>query len=138
MPSMASFENEVLLLNYPNYKITTSFSLRPDLLATKVAFMDTGAGPNCVRYEYLSPGSMSHILASPLSKVNDANSKPTATVDIRSLFFQSCTTVVKTEFLICCQLSVPFILGTTFIDRNLNVHQNIDLLNGYLKHIILH
>lgn len=134
LPAESAYIAEVFLFSSPNYKILAAFALWPDLLATEVAVLDTGAGPNCVHLDALPPGAQDHIRAGPLPAVHGANNQQLPTVGIISLYTQAGTAIVKTDFVVCRDLSVPLILGTAFINRNVRhidiVNQRVLMLNG--------
>eukprot|EP00171_Calliarthron_tuberculosum_P022096 IDg22096t1 len=104
------FAGEVFLFTSPNYKINLFLAVRPVLLSEQVAVLDTGAGPNCVRIDALPTGASRHIQQRPLPSVQDANKKLLATLGIVALYIQAGEIMVRTDFLVCQNLSVPIII----------------------------
>eukprot|EP00171_Calliarthron_tuberculosum_P003648 IDg3648t1 len=85
-----------------------------------------GAGQNCIRFDALPIGSSAFIQQGPLPSVQDANKKPLTTMGILALYVQAGSTIIRTDFLVCKNLSVLLIIGSAFIDRNVG---SIDIEN---------
>ena len=130
----SKIDGRVLMMAKRNYKIYADIGLQKQLLAKKVAVLDTGAGPNCVRESDLPPGYEASMRYGPVPNIGDANNKPIAMKGYIAMLLRVGHFIVKTDFLVCERLAVPLILGRDFCDRFVKAikrrKNRVELVNG--------
>ena len=103
------------LFKKENFKVAAAIGLSPSTLESFPVVVDTGAGPNCVRFSVLPKAAQKKIRYRDGYKVVDANGNPLSIAGVISLFVRIGKCQVKAEFLVCNALQVPFLIGTDFI-----------------------
>jgi len=120
-PGTPPRNGEVLLFSLHNYRIVASLGL--DMLSLRAfgVVVDTGAGPNLVRRDALAPEWLRQVLTSKEEeqvRLRDANNARLRTSGTVTLWLQTGARIVPVPVLVVDDLSVPVILGCTFIDDN--------------------
>jgi len=111
----------VLLFSLHNYRIVASLRLDKLSLRAFGVVVDTGAGPNLVRRDALAPDWLSQVVTTKeeeMVRLRDAISARLRTSGTVTLWLQKGARIVPVPFLVVDDLSVPVILGCTFIDDN--------------------
>jgi len=111
----------VLLFSLHNYRIVASLGLDKLSLVAVVVVVDIGAGPNLVRRSALAPDWLHQVVTSKEEervRLRDANNTRLRTSGTVTLWIQTGARIVPVTFLVVDDLSVPVILGCTFIDDN--------------------
>ena len=112
---------EVLLFSLHEYRIVASLGLEKLSLVAFGVFVDTGAGLNLVRRNALSPDWLRQVVTSKEEeqvRLRDANIARLRTSGTVTLWLQTGSRIIPVPFLVVDDLSVPVILGCTFIDGN--------------------
>jgi len=116
-------EGEVLLLSLHSDRIVASLGLDTMSFVPVGLFVDTGAGPNLVRRSALAPDWLRHFVTSEEEervRLRDANNARLGTSGTVTLWLQTGARIVSVTFVVVEDLSVPVILGCTFIDDNVH------------------
>jgi len=111
----------VLLFRLHKYRIVASLGLDKLSLVAVGVVVDTGAGPNLVRRSALARGWLRQVVTSKEEeqvRLRDANKARLRTSGTVTLWLQTGARIVPVTFLVVDDLSVPVILGCTFIDDN--------------------
>jgi len=111
----------VLLFSLHNYRSVASLGLDKLSLVAVGVVVDTGAGPNLVCRSALAPGWLRQVVNSKEEervRLRDTNSARLRTSGTVTLWLQMGARIVPVTFLVVDDLSVPVILGCTFIDDN--------------------
>jgi len=111
----------VLLFSLHNYRIMASLSLDKLSLVAVGVVVDTGAGPSLVRRSALAAFWLRQVVTSREEervRLRDANIARLRTSGTVTLWLQTGARIVPVTFLVVDDLSVPVILGCTFIDDN--------------------
>jgi len=111
----------VLLFSLHNYRSVASLGLDKLSLVAVGVVVDTGAGPNLVCRSALAPGWLRQVVNSKEEervRLRDTNSARLRTRGTVTLWLQMGARIVPVTFLVVDDLSVPVILGCTFIDDN--------------------
>jgi len=111
----------VLPFSLHNYRIVASLGLEKLSLVAVGVFVDTGAGPNLVRRSALAPDGLRQVVTSKKEervRLRDPNNARLRTSGTVTLWLQTGARIVSLTFLVVDDLSVPVILGCTFIDDN--------------------
>jgi len=119
----------VLLLSVNNYRIAVSLGLDKLSLVAVGVVVDTEAGLNLVRRSALSPDWLHQVVTSKDEervRLIDANNARLRTSGTVTLWVQKGARIVPVTFLVVEDLSVPVILGCTFIDDNAHAIQTQD------------
>jgi len=109
----------VLLFSLHNYGIVASLGLDKLSFRAFGVVVDTGAGPNLVRLNALAPDWLRQVVTSKEEeqvRLRDANNARLRTSGTITLWLQTGARIVPVPFLVVDDLSVPVILGCTFID----------------------
>jgi len=112
---------EVLLFSNHNRRIVASLGLDKLSLVAFGVVVDTGAGPNLVRRNALAPDWFRQVVSSKKEeqvRLRDANNARLRASGTVTLWLQTGARIVSVPFLVVDDLSVPVILGCTFIDDN--------------------
>jgi len=120
-PGAPTGEGEVLLFSLHNYRIVASLGLEKLSLVAVGVVVDTGAGPNLVRRSALAPDWLRQVVTSKEEervRLRDANNARLRTSGTVTLWLQTGARIIPVTFLVVDDLSVPVILGCTFIDDN--------------------
>ena len=107
----------VFLMRLDNYKVVIEYGSSASDLQEGAAVLDTGAGPNCIREDAVPQGARSKIREDPDYRVFDANGNALSLRGVVTLRVRAGRRLVKTDFIVCQTLQVALILGTEFIDR---------------------
>jgi len=111
----------VLLFGLHNYRILATLVLDKLSLVAFGVVLDTGAGPNLVLQSALAPDFLRQVVTSKREELvrfrdpNDARIRTSGTV---TLWLQTGARIVPVTFLVVDDVSVPVILGCTFIKDN--------------------
>ena len=111
----------MLLFRLHNYRIVASLGLDKLSLVAVGVVVDTGAGPNLVRRSALARGWLRQVVTSKEEeqvRLRDDNKARLRTSGTVTLWLQTGARIVPVTFLVVDDLSVPVILGCTFIDDN--------------------
>ena len=111
----------MLLFSLHNYRIVTSLGLDKLSLVAFGVVVDTGAGLNLVCRSALSPDWLRQVVTSKEEervRLKDAKNARLRTSGTVTLWLQTGARIVPVTFLVVEDLSVPVILGCTFIDDN--------------------
>ena len=111
----------MLLFSLHNYRIVTSLGLDKLSLVAFGVVVDTGAGLNLVCRSALSPDWLRQVVTSKEEervRLKDAKNARLRTSGTVTLWLQTGARIVPVTFLVVDDLSVPVILGCTFIDDN--------------------
>jgi len=112
---------DVLLFSLPNYPFVASLGLdKLSLVAVRVG-VDTGAVPNLVQWSAFAPDWLRHFITSKEEervRLRDANNARLRTSGTVTLWLQTGARIAPLNFLFVDDLSVPVILGYTFIEDN--------------------
>ncbi len=107
----------MFLLSAPNYQAQAGIGRNSPGLQNVTAILDTWAGPNCILQLELPSDWEEFRKEAPAIQVRDANKNPLVTQGTTSVYVKVGTMLIKTAFLICERLSVPYLRGASFIDR---------------------
>ena len=111
--------NPVCYLSTHNYKIQASVGSQVDSLTTRLSVLDTGAVPNLVRLDVLSPADRKKISTTrECVNLSSATNHRLHTVGTISLCVKVATQTARQTFIVVRQLGADVILGCTFIDRH--------------------
>ena len=111
----------MLLLSPHNYRIVAFLGLDKLSLDAFGVIVDTGAGPNLVLRGALAPDWLHQAVTSKEEeqvRLQESNSARLRTCGTVKLWPQTGARIVPVTFLVVDDLSVPVILGCTFIDNN--------------------
>jgi len=111
----------VLLFSLHNYRIVASLGLEKLSRRAFGVVVATGAGPNLVGRNALAPDWLLQVVTSTEEKevrLRDANNARLRTSGTVTLWLQTGARIVPVPFLVVDDLSVPVILGCTFIENN--------------------
>jgi len=108
-----------MLFSLHNYRIVASLGLDKLFLRAFRVVVDTEAGPNLVRRNALAPDWLRQVVTSKEEeqvRLRDANNARLRTSGTVTLWLQTGARIFPVPFLVVDDLSVPVILGCTFID----------------------
>jgi len=120
-PGTPSGGREVLLFSLLSYRIVAWQGLDKLSLRSFVVVVDTGAGPNLVRQDALAPDWLHKVVTSKeeeQTRLRDAKNAQLGTSGTVTLWLQTGARIEPVPFHVVDDLSVPVILGCTFIDDN--------------------
>jgi len=120
-PGAPTGEGEVLLFSLRNYRIVASLGLDKLSLVAGGVVVDTGARPFLVRRSSLAPDWLRQVVTSKAQervRLRDANNARLRTSGTVTLWLQTGARIVPVTFLFVDDLSVPVLLGCTFMDDN--------------------
>lgn len=133
-------EPHVHYMKSSNYKILADFCVHPNRSQRAVMIVDTGAGISCVRTDALKGDWQSAITKNTKVRIRVANGSRLRIRRILPMWVRLSNQIVKEDFLVCDALPVPAILGTSFIDKNIEdvqvQRQRLLLIDGSVKPII--
>ena len=111
----------MLLFSLHNYLIVASLGLEKLALVAFGVVVDTGAGPNLVHRSALAPAWLRQVVTCKEDervRLRDANNARLRTSGTVTLWLHTDAQIVPVTFIVVDDLSVPVILGCTFIDDN--------------------
>ena len=100
-----------------NYKVYAD--LGPDRYQLRgiLSVVDTGAGPNFIRFSELPPGISNEIRHGPLPDICDMNNRSLGMICIVKLPVRLGRFLSVADFIVCPKLAAPLILGADYCNR---------------------
>jgi hypothetical protein len=101
----------------PNYKLSATIGLTPEVMITTPVLVDTGATMNLIAAKFLPPEWRSKIRPYNGREVESANKTTLTILGLLPLYVRMGDLKVKVWFAVTQDLCARVLLGTPFIDR---------------------
>ncbi|GAB0498675.1 hypothetical protein MMPV_010022 [Pyropia vietnamensis] len=103
---------------FQNYKVSATLGVTPQSTKAYFPVLDTGAGPNLLRKDTLPDSWLTHVRDIRGPTIKDANGRIIRTTQAVTLTADIGNLTTEVDFLVCETLSVPCILGCSFINKH--------------------
>lgn len=107
----------VMIMARRNYKVYADIGSSKSILSRRLAVLDTGAGPNFIRFSELQSDERVRIQEACLSDIRDANKRHIKSLGTIKLVVQLGNHVFMFPFIVCTTLAAPVVLGCDYCDR---------------------
>ncbi|GAB0497902.1 hypothetical protein MMPV_009239 [Pyropia vietnamensis] len=107
-----------VLFTLENYKVSATLGVTPQSTKAYFPVLDTGAGPNLLRKDTLPDSWLTHVRVIRGPTIKDANGRIIRTTQAVTLMADIGNLTTEVDFLVCETLSVPCILGCSFINKH--------------------
>ncbi|GAB0498233.1 hypothetical protein MMPV_009574 [Pyropia vietnamensis] len=107
-----------VLFTLENYKVSATLGVTPQSTKAYFPVLDTGAGPNLLRKDTLPDSWLAHVRVIRGPTIKDANGRIIRTTQAVTLTANIGKLTTEVDFLVCETLSVPCILGCSFINKH--------------------
>lgn len=103
--------DRVLVMARRNYKFYADLVLSNQFMVRQLPFLDTGAAPNLIHLDLISPTLRAFMQYVPGLDIEYASNKPLQAVEMTTLTVRLGTYLVQLDFVVCKSLVAPVILG---------------------------
>ena len=118
--SCRSQDGRVLVLKSLHYVVQASIGSNFQTMYNTRMVLDTGSGYNVIRRDALPHDWQRHVVKEELPRLGDANGNPLALKHAVELRVRLGNGVYRATFLVAERLSCPTILGTAFLNQNVD------------------